>query len=111
MQKLQFLVRSSSSNEVYSLSAYKTVHGVRFSCSCPAGENGLHCKHRIALASGDGSQLAEPDAAGVCALLDMLAPTEVPMTLARIDELERMAATIKKELADARRRLGILFHG
>ena len=111
MPALEFIVRSSSSDEVYFLKAYETQAGVRFTCSCPAGENGQHCKHRIALANGDTSRLAQPNDVAVKALIAMLSTTSIPQTVTRIVELEQIAASIKKEISEEKKKLSILFHG
>jgi hypothetical protein len=111
MPLLELIVRSSSSDEVYFLKAYETHAGVRFTCSCPAGENGQHCTHRIALANGDTSRLVQPNDVAVKALITMLSTTSIPQTVKRIVELEQIAASIKKEISDEKKKLSILFHG
>lgn len=58
MTRLNFQVRSSSSNEIYDIRVLAFDGGLTMTCTCPAGTNGQHCKHRIGILDGDISALA-----------------------------------------------------
>jgi uncharacterized Zn finger protein len=111
MTELHFFVRSSSSEEVYSVKAYRTKNGVRFSCSCPAGENGIHCKHRTSLVMGDVTHLLEYAEADVAALHALLNDSKIPETVAEILRLEKIADAAKRDLSSAKKRLDEIMHG
>lgn len=52
---MQFIVRSSSSEEEYQIRVFQGAAGIGIACTCMAGSNGQICKHRLALIAGDGA--------------------------------------------------------
>ena len=49
-------VASSDGAGSYTVTIEGKAGRVQMHCSCPAAENGQHCKHRIALVEGDSSR-------------------------------------------------------
>ena len=98
---LRFRVRSSSGDGLYDVVAIVTGGGLRISCTCPAGENGQHCKHRIALIEGDGKALA-PNSDTLPALKALLAGSPILPALAELRRAEREAESLKRQVAAAK---------
>lgn len=96
--KLTFRVRSSSGNGLYLVEASKVGENLRLTCTCEAGDHGMHCKHRINLLLGDLTDLVDGREQDVIALRDLAVGTEVAKRLAEVIAIER-------EMNDARRRL------
>ena len=71
MSVLVFSVRSAKGGDVHRMEAAPTGRGVRFTCTCSDGTEGLHCEHRIALLLGDASALVEVDQEAVTSLAAM----------------------------------------
>ncbi len=52
--KLSIFVKSSSREEPYQITVSSTAkEGLSIFCDCPAGVLGMHCKHKMAIISGD----------------------------------------------------------
>ena len=98
---LVFTVRSSSSDELYKLEAYRTATGVRFACTCPAGENGQHCKHRVAMLLGDAASVVE-GTEQIAALTEMVAGSPIVAALAKVGEAEKSLAVTQRALKTAK---------
>ncbi|MCB1533252.1 MAG: hypothetical protein KDJ44_00675 [Rhodoblastus sp.] len=111
MDELHFSVRSSSSDEIYSLLAKRTDRGVRFACSCPAGANGTYCKHRIGLIAGDIRKVVDPNENDIAALHEMVATSEIPAALDAVAAIERSIDALKADLAKAKKRLAAIMMG
>ena len=54
---LELLIESSSSGEHYAVTFTREGTNLRTSCTCPAGQKGIHCKHRLSLLAGDLSSI------------------------------------------------------
>ncbi|SDO55022.1 hypothetical protein SAMN05216360_1275 [Methylobacterium phyllostachyos] len=106
MSNLLFSVRSSSSDEVYTLEAYRTGKGMRFSCTCPAGQVGSSCKHRMALLVGDVSSAIDVDEAAVADLRTMAEGSPILTAIEEIAAAEHEVERAKKALNGAKKRLG-----
>ena len=50
---LELLIESSSSGEHYAVTFTREGTNLPSSCTCPAGQKGIHCKHRLSLLAGD----------------------------------------------------------
>lgn len=60
MERASIRVKSGSAPGVfYEIAIEKTGAEVRVQCSCPAGDNGMLCKHVLAAGQGDGAMLTE----------------------------------------------------
>ncbi|WP_370654546.1 SWIM zinc finger family protein [Hydrogenophaga sp.] len=46
-----------SGGSIYRIKLYQTDIGLKTSCTCPAGQKKIHCKHRSAVFAGDFSQI------------------------------------------------------
>ena len=108
---LHFAVLSSDGVTLYDVEAYATADGVRFSCTCKAGQNGMVCKHRTMLAVGDCSRLVGGEATQIAVLQAMLEPSNMLKAFRQLHELEGMAEEIKAATTTLKRDLAIAMHG
>jgi hypothetical protein len=106
MDDLVFAVRSSSNPLVYQLRATRTATGVRFSCSCPAGDNGQHCKHRLALLVGDVTAIAEGTHDDVLALAELVRNSQIVTAMREVEDAEKAVAAAQRNLKKAKQALG-----
>lgn len=104
-QTMRFVMRSSSTDGIYEIVAARADGLLRMKCDCPAGENGQHCKHRIALLSGGADQIADADAANVAVLRTWLAGTPLENVLADFLACEREMEDLKVRQKAIKRRL------
>lgn len=102
---VEFQVVSSSTGEVYDIAVSRDGDDLRCTCTCAAGQNGMHCKHRLAILSGDGSVLRAGDRGRLDVIPAMLAGTDVEAALVRLGELERQKDEIDRQLKAAKKAL------
>ena len=74
-------------------------------CTCPAGESGMSCKHRIRILRGMIEGVVSKNTADVTTVAGWLAGSDVETALRTIDELEKEAERIKKALSAAKKAL------
>lgn len=105
MEEIVFYVQGSSP-EPYKV-VFKRRSNINISayCSCPAGENGLYCKHRLEILDGKKNSVVSPNADDVTIIQSWLSGTDVEKTLLKIRNLEKEAARIKEALSTAKKDL------
>lgn len=74
-------------------------------CTCPAGENGMSCKHRIRILHGLVEGIVSDNATDVTTVVGWLAGSDVETALATVEQLEKESERIKKALSAAKRAL------
>ena len=111
MASYRFDVRSSSGDGTYQIEAYRTAAGVRISCTCPAAENGQHCKHRLGLIAGDVTHLESRNVDDVKALAALVTGTALAASIAALARLEDEAAKLKAQINGEKRNIARLMMG
>jgi len=98
---MNFVVQSKSSGNEYTVQVFATEDGPVITCDCPAGENGQYCKHRLALISGDESEVVEVVEADapVGEIAKLFAGSRLE---AAISAMYKQEAVVKKAQADLR---------
>lgn len=102
--ELTFLVKGSSPDP-YELTFIKDGGSLTALCSCPAGQYGNYCKHRIAILDGDGSAVVSENADRVSTVVDWLQGTDVAVALTEFRNVEKSVDTPKSALVMAKRKL------
>lgn len=100
--QLEFEVEGSS-GEIYTVTFKQKGANLNAYCTCPAGENNIHCKHRIALMGGDDSNLLSENTADIMRLKTILQGTELESAYKRMHEATNKLDTAKRELASAKK--------
>ena len=104
MQEITFQVRGSA-REPYELIFIKDGDSLTAICSCPAGEHGNFCKHRLGILDGKASGIVSDNADKVPMVVAWLEGTDVETALAELREIEKDADTPKSKLAAAKKKL------
>jgi uncharacterized Zn finger protein len=104
METLEFLVQGSAA-EPYRISFHRDGTNLSAYCTCPAGENGMYCKHRIRILHGLIEAVVSDNAADVNTVASWLAGTDVETALHAVTLLEKEAERIKSELSAAKKAL------
>ena len=103
MDTYDFLVQGSAA-EPYRITVSRRDMGkLSAFCSCPAGENGTFCKHRVQILRGSTEGIVSKNQADVAIVAGWLAGTDVERALRTVDELELEAERIKKALISAKK--------
>ena len=104
MNELTILVKGSS-KDPYEVTFIKDGDSLTALCSCPAGQYGNFCKHRISILDGNGEAIVGDNADQVSTVLEWLQGTDVAAALSGFRELERSSDTPKSALVAAKRKL------
>ena len=80
MQVVRFEVSGSKGN-IYEIDASREGANLIITCTCPAGQNGLYCKHRFALLDGVVDGLESDNEEDVEKLAGMVAGSDVAVAL------------------------------
>lgn len=102
-------VKSSSNNDGYTITLNRTKDSLlTMLCDCKAGQNGLVCKHRIAVVSGNQSILVDAqrdnDAWEECQHL--LGQSALPGLVAELAAKELALDVLKRDLANSKKKIG-----
>lgn len=100
----RFSVKGSAS-EPYDVLVKKNGANLSAYCTCPAGSNGMHCKHRISILLGSSKDVVSGNSAEVDEVATWVAGSDVEAALNVIADLEDRSARIKRELAAAKKSL------
>lgn len=111
MTSLMFSVRSLDGSESHRMEATKTARGIRFTCTCADGVEGLHCEHRIALLLGDTAHLVEVDAEAVASLAALAKGSPLLHAVHRLAQAEAAEAEARRDLERARQVIATILGG
>jgi uncharacterized Zn finger protein len=104
VQELIFVVKGSSSG-TYEITFIKDGDSLTALCTCPAGQYGNFCKHRIAILDGKPDAISGGNADQVPTVAEWLVGTDVESALNELREAEKISAFPKDEMAVLKRKL------
>jgi uncharacterized Zn finger protein len=104
MEQLVFLVKGSSS-EPYELTFIKDGDSLTALCTCPAGQFGNLCKHRVSILDGQTKSISSDNSSQVSTVTAWLAGTDVEAALLELRKAEESSETTKDDLAALKRKL------
>lgn len=102
MEEAVFLVQGSSP-EPYKVKFTYNSGVLRAYCSCPAGENGQHCKHRLAILAGDKSAIIGENKKDILLIKSWLPGSALEMAIVTLMNAESEYGHAKKQLAAAKK--------
>lgn len=98
INEIIFLVQGSAPDP-YRVMFKKTISKLTASCTCPAGEYGLHCKHRIRIMSGDSTGIVSKNIDAVSEVQSWFHGTDTEKILCDLSEAEQQLEKIKKRIS------------
>ena len=104
MEELVFHVKGSSS-DAYELTFIKDGSSLTALCTCPAGQFGNLCKHRVSILDGDSSSISSDNAAQVSTVTAWLIGTDVEAALLELRSAEKSPELAKQDLAVLKKKL------
>jgi uncharacterized Zn finger protein len=104
MDELTFQVKGSSP-EPYELTFIKDGESLTALCSCPAGQYGNFCKHRIAILDGNSDAIVSDNAGQAAIVVTWLQGTDVAAALTEFRVIEASKESSKSALVAAKRKL------
>lgn len=108
MEKIIFLVQGSA-KDPYKVTFQKHGNNLSAYCTCPAGENGLYCKHRINILCGITHRIVSGNEAKVRVVTSWLPGTDVEVALSAVLDAEKQYEKAKLKLSSAKNRLARAF--
>ncbi|WDD95174.1 hypothetical protein Bsp3421_005337 [Burkholderia sp. FERM BP-3421] len=111
MDRIDFLVQGSAADP-YALTFERRDGGrIATYCSCPAGVNGVSCKHRLAILNGCCADIVSGNREQVESVTAWFADSGLAADLAALDEAERGLTQAKATLASAKKRVAAALKG
>jgi hypothetical protein len=104
MDKAKFLVQGFQ-QEPYEVLIEKNGDNLTALCTCPAGLNGMHCKHRFEIFEGNMNRIISGNKSDVLKVMDWLRGTDVERFMHEVKELEAIVEKNKKELKILKKKL------
>lgn len=103
MQEISFSVKGSDPVPYEVTFLRESESKVLVLCSCPAGENGQYCKHRLAIIDGNSSAIVSGNLMQVPVVQGWLSGTALEHIITEYRELDAKATAIKNELSKVKK--------
>lgn len=104
MELKTFLVQGSAP-EPYKVTFRKNGTNLSAYCTCPAGENGQHCKHRLGILSGSTKSIVSKNTSDVEVVCDWLPGSDIEEAWLEHTRLESELIKVKRNLSEAKKAL------
>ena len=105
-ENLYFEVMSTSTGEIYNVSVVRNGANLTCTCTCPAGQKGTACKHRLGILSGSSTGVTGGDINRIESIPGIMQGTDVESALINVSTLEDQIAALKKQITAAKKALG-----
>lgn len=103
--KLKFLVQGSAP-EPYVVTFLRRGPGnLSAYCTCPAGQHGQYCKHRVRLLIGDTTGVVGGDTDEVETVASWLGGSDIEQAMQEVRQAEAKADAAKKRLSAAKKKV------
>ncbi len=110
MDEIQFFVQGSA-EAPYKIIFRKINTNFSASCTCPAGENGQICKHRVKILTGITEGIVSGNESDVSKVASWLTGTHLEEALKVLIVAEERCEQAKRELATAKKKLATAMRG
>lgn len=110
MEEIDFPVMSESTGGLYVVRFFREGSRINAICSCPSGENGGVCKHRLAILSGNNKNVVK-NAKRVCEVAAWLPGSNLSALFEEIANAEADVEKAKKHLSLTKKKLAKAMNG
>jgi uncharacterized Zn finger protein len=104
MDQVEFFVQGSAP-EPYRVTFIHKGSALSAYCTCPAGENGQYCKHRVGILQGNTQGIVSDNISEASVVSSWLPGTDLEAAMNEVKRLEAEAETLKKRLLVAKKAL------
>ena len=104
MKEIRFLVKGSS-DEPYEVVFRINEKNLTALCSCPAGLNGLYCKHRLRILQGIKENIVSSNLEDVQIVQNWLPGTDIDSALEELSVAEKELEEQKKKVSSYKKKL------
>ncbi len=105
MEEITFWVEGSAPDPYEVRFVKRTGTNLSAYCTCPAGQNGQYCKHRFRIFEGVTDGIVSDNVDDVKVVQSWLPGSDIEHAMMQINELEKKAAAIKRELTFMKKEL------
>lgn len=74
-------------------------------CTCPAGQNGMYCKHRFEILEGNSDRIISGNKADVSKVVEWLHGTDIEQSMHEVKIMEAIVEKNKRELKKLKKKL------
>ena len=104
MEKIKFLVQGSS-DEPYEVIFQKVDSNLTALCTCPAGQNGMYCKHRFRILSGSTEGIVSKNTESVSKVSSWLSGSDIESVIVELAKAEKELIDAKKKVSTCKKKL------
>jgi uncharacterized Zn finger protein len=104
VEELVLFVKGSTTKP-YELTFIKDGSSLTALCTCPAGQFGNSCKHRVAILDSDFRAISGDNADQAAKIVDWLAGSDVEAALIAMREAEKDPNKTKQDVAELKKKL------
>ena len=104
MEQLVFHVKGSSADS-YEVTFIKDGASLTALCTCPAGQFGNSCKHRVTILDGKSESISSDNADRVSVVIEWLVGTDVETALGELRKAEKSPESSKADVAVFKKKL------
>lgn len=108
--RLVFLVQGSAP-EPYTVTIEQSGGRLRALCTCPAGQAGQYCKHRIRILAGKNEGVVSKNGSDVTVAASWLPGTAVERAIEAVEEAEEALELAKDEVSQRKKDLARTLRG
>ncbi len=109
-KEIVFLVQGSNP-EPYKVRFIKNDHMFAAFCTCPAGMNGMYCKHRIDILAGSSDAIISDNLIEIATIKQWLIGTPIEDAIQSLMSTEKVYLSAKKALTKAKKDLSKALRG
>jgi uncharacterized Zn finger protein len=104
MSKIQFQVQGSSADP-YEVTFERRGADLIAFCTCPAGENGQHCKHRLRIMAGESTGIVSGNENQVVEVVSWFKGSKLETIVVELEAKEKAAEKLKIEISGLKKKL------
>lgn len=110
VEECEFLVEGSAPDP-YRVTFHREDGQLTASCTCPAGERQMHCKHRIRILRGSAEGIVSGNGADVSRVVGWLKGSKLQEALGEFLQSEAAVEEANRRLAGAKHKLARIMAG
>jgi hypothetical protein len=101
--EISFYVEGSSEDPYMVIFIQRPESNLSAYCSCPAGENGIYCKHRFNILDGKLDAIVSDNIDDVEIIQEWYLGSDIEVARDKVKSIEKEAAKVKRELTKAKK--------
>lgn len=109
-ETITFLVQGSAP-EPYTVTFTKSDKRVNAFCTCPAGDNGQYCKHRVRILAGESTGIVSDNVKDIPTITAWMKGSTLESAFQKVRDAEHQLQQAERELSSTKKALAKVMHG